>query len=61
VDGISGIKVVESLNEFRAAMLDLLEPEANLSAGQANLEAFQRFYSRKVVDFAYQKAFLEDM
>jgi glycosyltransferase involved in cell wall biosynthesis len=59
--GASGVKVVESPNEFPAAMLDLLNPEANLLAGQANLEAFQRSYSRNVVDFAYQKAFLEDV
>jgi polysaccharide biosynthesis protein PslH len=61
VGGTSGVMIVETPNEFRAAMLDFLRPESNRLAGNANLEAFQRSYSRNVVDLAYQKAFLEDM
>jgi hypothetical protein len=54
---IAGIRVVQG-SEFPCAMLDLLSPEANATAGRANLEAFQKFYSSSVVDQTYRRAFL---
>jgi glycosyltransferase involved in cell wall biosynthesis len=58
VEGVAGIRVVKRLDEFSCAMLDLLDPKANAIASNANLEAFQRTYSRPVVDVTYRNAFL---
>ncbi len=58
-EGTTGIRVVNSPAEFPRAMLDLLDPEANATAGRANREAFQNFYSSAVVDQTYRRAFLD--
>ena len=59
VQGIHGVRVVESTGDFAAAMLDLLDPARNSVASQSNREAFQRMYGKGVVDEAYKKAFLD--
>ena len=56
---IAGIRVVRSPMEFPCTMLDLLDPEANATAGRANREAFQKSYSSAVVDQTYRRAFFD--
>ena len=59
LDGMAGIRVVNSTAEFPGAMLDLLNPEANATAGKANFMAFQRSYSSAVVDETYRRELLD--